>query len=247
MPRPVQRFLKRWYYPRLLRAYSEANWPEAPVVRKLVQRGDHVVDAGANIGYISMLLSKMVGPEGVVHSFEPVPVTFDLLAHNLAALRIGNVRARRLAVSDAPGHARMTTPDYKDGGENLYESHLVNGPGGEGTFEVELARMDDALGADCPRVTFLKIDVEGHELAAIRGAGWLLGVKPALLIEVSGDPDESGSGAAQLFEWLAARGYGAFWLREGKLSRRQHGDRSVDYFFLTDEHVRSKLAGMFYV
>ncbi len=237
----MQRRLKRWYYPRLLRDYREEQWPEARIVRLLVRPGDHVVDAGANIGYISLLLARMVGPGGVVHSFEPVPATFELLENNMRALGVANVRARRMAVSDAAGRARMTTPDYSGGGENLYESHLV-GRAEPGSFEVETARLDDALGGDAQRVTFVKMDVEGHELTAMRGADKLLAAQPALLVEVSGDPDAAGSNAAALFELLASRGYAAFRTKDGRLARRTKGDKSVDYFFLTDVHVK-KLGG----
>lgn len=241
VPRAAQRRLKRWYYPRLLRRWSEARWPEARIVRRLVAPGDHVVDAGANIGYISLLLSRIVGPQGVVHSFEPVPATFELLANNLRVLGLANVRARQAAVSDAPGRARMTTPEYADGGENLYESRLVEGSEA-GTCEVEVVRLDAALGQDARRVTFVKVDVEGHELAALRGAAGLLEAAPALLVEVSGDPDAAGSAAAALFDLLASRGYSPFRMKDGRLFRRRQGDRSVDYFFLADGHVK-KLSG----
>ena len=243
LPVGAQRALKRWYYPRLLRRFGEDRWPEAVIVRRLVSPGDHVVDAGANVGYISMLLAGMVGREGVVHCFEPVPTTFDLLSNNLRVLGLGNVRARQAAVSDKAGRARMATPEYEGGGENLYESRLVDG-GDAGSFDVDVVRLDEALGLDAGRVSFVKVDVEGHELAAIRGAGRLLDSRPAFLVEVSGDPDAAGSSACELFELMASRGYGVFWLRNGRLVRRSAGDRCVDYFFLTDGQVNSKLAGV---
>lgn len=241
VPRAAQRRIKKWYYPRLLRGYSEDQWPEARIVRKLVAPGSHVVDAGANIGYISLLLSRIVGPTGVVHSFEPVPQTYELLASNLRALGVANVRAQHKGVSDAPGRAQMSTPDYDGGGENLYESKLVT-RGAPGAFDVELARLDDVLGVDAVRVAFAKVDVEGHELAALRGADRMLAAKPALLIEVSGDPDATGSDAAQLFALLSARGYAAFRFAGGVLHPRRSGDRAVDYFFLTADH-RAQLSG----
>lgn len=241
LPRSAQRRIKKWYYPRLLRGYSEERWPEARIVRKLVAPGDHVVDAGANVGYISLILSRIVGPAGIVHSFEPVPQTFDLLENNLRVLGLANVRARRAAVSDSPGRARMATPDYAGGGENLYESKLV-GSTVAGSFEVEVVRLADALGADVARVSFVKVDVEGHELAVLRGAEDLLAARPAWLIEVAGDPDATGSDAAQLFALLAAHGYSPHYFAGGRLIPRSRGDKAVDYFFLTGEH-RVKLSG----
>lgn len=241
VPRSLQRRAKAWYYPRMLRRFTEDRWPETPIVRRLVSPGDHVVDAGANIGYISLLLSRLVGPEGRVHAFEPVPATFELLASNLRALGLKNVEARPVGVSDAASDVFMQTPDYAGGGENLYESHIVSEPGAG--FAVRVVPLDEALGTAGGRVTFVKIDVEGHELAAIRGARQLLrAVQPALLIEVSGNPDEPGA-AATLFAELKDLGYAPFRRSGLTLVPRVAGDREVDYYFLTASAARRAGAG----
>ncbi|MGH7931031.1 MAG: FkbM family methyltransferase, partial [Candidatus Binatia bacterium] len=83
LPRSVQQFLKRIYYPYVIRAVTERDWPYALVARQLVKPGDCVVDAGANVGYTSALMARWVGGEGAVYSFEPVPETFELLRHNM--------------------------------------------------------------------------------------------------------------------------------------------------------------------
>lgn len=241
IPRPLQRRAKAWYYPRMLRNFTEDRWPEAPVVRRLVAPGDHVVDAGANIGYISLLLSRMVGPQGRVHAFEPVPATFELLSSNLRALGLANVEARPVGVSDAAAEVFMQTPDYDGGGENLYESHIVTTPGAG--FSARVAPLDEQLGDALSRVTFVKIDVEGHELAAIRGASRLLrAARPALLIEVSGEPDAVGN-AATMFDELRSAGYAPYRRTGDVLVPRVAGDREVDYYFLTAETAHRIGAG----
>jgi len=60
--------------------------------------------------------------------------------------------------------------------------------------------------------------------------------RPALLIEVSRDPDDPESSGHAIVRLLAELGYEPFLLREGTLRRRRSGDRSVNYFFLTGEH-----------
>jgi hypothetical protein len=55
---------------------------------------------------------------------------------------------------------------------------------------------------------------------------------------VSGDPDHSSSASAQLFRFFAERGYQAFLLDGSCLRERSRGDRSINYFFLTETHQR---------
>ena len=70
----------------------------------------------------------------------------------------------------------------------------------------------------------------------IQGARALLAThRPALLIEVSGDPDESGSPAAALFDELGRLGYRAFTLSGTELQPRAVGERAVDYWFCIDQ------------
>jgi hypothetical protein len=127
LPRPVRRRLRQWNGLRQVRGFTEDRWPCAPVVRSLVQPGDCVVDAGANMGYITALLARWVGARGCVHSIEPVPETGDLLERNVRALRLDQVKIHRCAVSDADGAGTMEVPHYPQGGDNFYESHLVTG------------------------------------------------------------------------------------------------------------------------
>lgn len=199
VPRCVLQFLRKRYYPSRLRSFTEDQWPHFAAVRALVKPCDHVVDAGANIGYVTMLLSRLVGPAGRVDSFEPVPDTFELLSHNARALRLENVQLHHVALSDSAGGATMHVPEYSSGGENLYESSLEHVEGR--AVQVQRAMLDGELpGAAKP--SFMKIDVEGHELALLRGAAGVLDrAHPALLIELSA------ATAGEVEEFLRWRGY----------------------------------------
>jgi hypothetical protein len=75
--------------------------------------------------------------------------------------------------------------------------------------------------------------VEGHELLAVKGALQVISRdKPALLIEVTGDPDRPDSPAGELFALLAGLGYQPFTWGSGKLHGRCSGEQQGDYFFL---------------
>ena len=157
---------------------------EYRILDVLVKPGDTVVDIGANWGLFSYRLSRMVGPDGHVYAFEPSPA----LQRRVRRLgRLANVTAANIGLSDADGEARLYVPivagrraDYlatlRDGGAD--DSRGVQ-------FSVQLRRLDDVLGAAGERVNFIKCDVEGHELAVLRGASETLRrARPRLLLEI---------------------------------------------------------------
>lgn len=243
LPPRTRHALKKLYYPRLIRRFDPARWPPSAITDRIVSPGDHVVDAGANIGYVTALLARRVGSEGLVDAVEPVPATYDLLAHNVRALGLANVRTHPVGLAARNTEAWMEIPAFEDGRENLYESKVVDAADASAEtgsrVSVQLRRLDTLLAQRTRPVTFVKIDVEGHELQAVEGAQEVLrDDRPALLIEVSGDPDAQGSNAARLFDRLAGMGYEP-WTQSGDdLRPRRSGDRSVDYFFLTPALAR---------
>lgn len=242
LPAPLRQAVRRWYYPRLVGRFAPDWWPPAAGVRRLVKPGDVVVDAGANIGYVTALLARWVGPTGRVHSFEPVPVTADLLRRAIARAGFKHVQIHACGVSSETGVATMHIPQYADGGENLYESRVVSASetaDEAGTIRIPLCRMDEALAADIPRITFIKIDVEGHEESALKGAAAILEqARPALLIEIMGDLDDPRSSAGRVLLHLQALGYAPY-LWDGHWRPRLVGEKAVDYYFLTRHHLES--------
>ncbi len=240
VPPSLRQQLRRWYHPRVVASFSEERWPPAAGVRQLVRRGDVVVDAGANVGYVTALLAKWVGPTGRVFSFEPVPITADLLKRSVARLGLKQVQVLSCGVSDREGSARMAIPRYADGSENLYESKLLEEAEEASNLEavaVPLRRLDDVLQEDRNRLTFMKIDVEGHEEAALRGGlNTLREVKPALLIEIMGNLDEPESSAGRVLALLSELGYAPYFWESGWRARHL-GEAAVDYFFLTTHHL----------
>jgi FkbM family methyltransferase len=236
LPPSLIRRLKKIYYPWILRRFPEERWPFSPIVKQLVKPGDCVVDAGANVGYVTLLLSRWVGEKGCVHSFEPVPETFEWLSESVRKLKLANVSLHNCGLSNSEQSAVMGIPRYSSGGENLYESRIVEEGRGARfarTVNVSLNTLDSLLAGSSRRVSFIKIDVEGHELLAVKGALQVISRdKPALLIEVTGDPDRPDSSAGELFSLLTALGYQSFIWDSGKLHERRVGDQQGDYAFL---------------
>jgi FkbM family methyltransferase len=244
MPAPVVQWAKRRHYARQLDTVDKTREPEMEIIADLVSSGDTVADVGANFGVYTKLLSTLVGDGGSVHSFEPIPLTFGLLSSNRAHLGPATLHLHQLAVSDEDTEVAMEIPLYETGTEAFYRSHIVKGSEANvdnPVVQVQCRRLDAIL-PDAGVFSFLKVDVEGHELACFRGALELVRRDhPALFVEVSGSPDEADSDAHVLLAMLTSEGYEVWVYEEGRMRPRRAGDNFVNYFFLTKEHVE-KLA-----
>ncbi len=138
--------------------------------------GDTVVDAGANIGYFTLLMSKLVGSSGLVHAFEPHPDTAARLDRNVALNKAGNVLVHETALWDCLRDLSLYTC-FEPG-----LASLRSYDGWTGSRTVRADRLDHILPV-APRV--IKMDIEGAELTALRGCvKWLRDV-PYVVSELS--------------------------------------------------------------
>jgi FkbM family methyltransferase len=136
------------------------------------------IDAGANKGVYTYWLAKH---SRHVHAFEPNPKIFRIL--KAGAGRAPGVTVSPVALSDARGRAVLRVPRTERGYSNQRATLHAEIPGrAYGELEVETRRLDDAGIGD---VGFIKIDVEGHELAVLDGAAETIRRdRPVLLIEI---------------------------------------------------------------
>jgi FkbM family methyltransferase len=238
-PDPILRQVRKRHYARKLAAAEPE--PDMALLPYLLPKGGCALDIGANFGLYSRFLAEAVGPTGHVHALEPVPETFDVLRSNVRRLGLDRVTVHNYAASDSAGPATMIVPRYATGGENYYEAQIIGSPPPRRIRRVRVAtRSLDQLFTELERIDFVKCDVEGHELPVIRGSESLIrNYRPAWLIELSGDPDDSASAAAELVRFMRGVGYEAFLYDGDRLRRRAGGDRSVNTFFLRREHLES--------
>src|SRR5215831_1013201 len=235
LPSPVLHRLIKHYYSYLI-THSPENWIErdAEIVRELIRPGDRVLDIGASIGLFTRLLSRLVGPDGRVYSFEPIPQTYEYLENNIRKLRLSNVLAVQVALSETDGSKRMVIPTYRWGQECWYDARLEQPTSDPKWRRVEIqSRKLDTLNLDLAPVSFIKCDANYHELEVLQG-GWQTTKrdKPAILIEVNPDPDDPHSTAFVVFNMLQELEYKAYWYDGTELRERQPGERSQNYFFL---------------
>jgi FkbM family methyltransferase len=121
-----------------------------------------IFDVGANVGQSARRFVQAF-PEAQIYSFEPVPSTFEVLAHSTRNL--GRVKAFNLALGDAPGTATM----------NIHSDPLLNSigflPAAGGNTQVQVETVDRFADQHAVRdIDLLKIDVEGYELQVLGGA-----------------------------------------------------------------------------
>jgi FkbM family methyltransferase len=242
LPEPLLVYAKKRHYASVLQNFKLDEEPDLKIVRHLVSSGDFVLDVGANIGLYTYFLAKFVGPQGRVLGVEPVPNTFKILAANVEKLGLRHVSLAQCAAAEAPGTVVMDVPDYDNGsGKNYYQARIRDAdshPATEAGVPVQAQRLDDLVAHGQPPCTFIKIDVEGHELGCVRGALELIERdSPALLIELGSSPDTLSSDGNLLAELLRDRGYALHWFDGQALRHREPGDSAVNYFFLQDRHL----------
>ena len=145
---------------------------EAALVARLLDPGEVFWDVGANVGYFSLVAAAAVGATGEVVAFEPGAAALERLTENVSLNPYKNIRIFNLAVADADGEATLYRADgIADSSASLF-SAAAGAAGGETCRTVALDGLLQQEGLRPP--DFLKLDVEGAELAALQGAAGLL-------------------------------------------------------------------------
>jgi len=143
---------------------------ESAFIFENVRESDICVDIGANVGFYTVSLAKRA-TLGAVHSFEPVPLNYHILAVNVLANNLSNVVMNDYAVGDINGET-----DFCIALDGSYSSLVNTGRRTiTGTAKIRIVKLDSYC-SECnwPRIDILKVDVEGAEAAVIRGAAGLL-------------------------------------------------------------------------
>ncbi len=166
---------------------------EPEVVRyydRILKPGDVVLDVGANVGAHTVQFAKRVAPGGMVYAFEPTDYAFGKLMRNtelnseLAPL----IRASQVFLNEGDGElvpeSIYSSWPLEGGGEELHHSHQGELRETAGAAAISLDAFCDAN--EIARADFMKLDVDGHEIAVLRGARKVLGeIRPKILMEVS--------------------------------------------------------------
>lgn len=157
--------------------------PVQEALASLVRRGDVCCDIGANLGFFSILLARMVGPDGSIYAFEPVPQYASAIAKNARLNRQTNVRVLPVALSCVDGRSELLLANHV-GGAVLASAGTP--PDLAGSIAVETACLDTLVENRSIRPPdVVKIDVEGAELQVLQGMQRTLRQRaPAIVLEL---------------------------------------------------------------
>lgn len=189
----------------------------------VLRPGDRMYDIGANIGMISLLGARIVGPNGRVDAFEPNPACAQKIRATLAENQISNVFVHQVGLADRPGTLTLSIPAINAGEASFAPSQY---PASETSrLHVSVQRGDDLLDAGEPPA-LIKIDVEGFECRVLDGLRETLETAhPVIVTEVVPDHlQRAGSSADELFGRMIESGYTAYPLstRRTRLSHALH-------------------------
>lgn len=193
---------------------------------QLIRPGAICVDIGAEYGLYTQMFSRLAGPRGRVYSFEPQPDAYRILRAGLWLSGAGNVESHRLALGESSGTGKLSVPRRR--GLPVHgRAFLTAGAHGLGPntefahsreVSVDIIQLDNFLTRpisrapdrdDRVKVSFIKADVEGAELAVLRGASNTINRdRPSILLEIeTRHLEKYGAHGSDVVKWLVSFDY----------------------------------------
>ncbi|HCY77914.1 MAG TPA: hypothetical protein DHV28_18565 [Ignavibacteriales bacterium] len=175
-----------------------ANWAkyfeeEYPILNKLINSGDVVVDVGANLGFFSIIISKIVGEKGNVFSFEPSINIFSKLIDNLKLNSITNVNLENCGLGKSDEILTLKRNKKYSGMSTLVleqDNEIIE-------EQVKITSLDKYFFDKVIKIDLIKIDTEGFEPEVLIGAKKIItSYKPVIYIELGGGKFLKSSGRA---------------------------------------------------
>lgn len=237
--------------------------PETPYLADLLSGSPVCLHVGASDGRHSYVMTQ-VAPQARIYAFEPSAFTFEVLKVCLAWHHIaGQVTPIHAAVSDAPGELLLVTPKKTSGRMGrAYAFVATEAPVGQVRPDLEdvgvevqptpVVTLDDyCQGQGIERIDFIRMDIEGAEQKALKGAEHLLDRDhPHVLLEIHPVMLESrfGGSADAVLEIFQSRGYRMFAVNGNRLEERTTVEPDLpwkDYFFIHPSRAADLPDGVF--
>jgi FkbM family methyltransferase len=187
---------------------AEIGW-----IRRLVRSRNNVLDIGANIGFYTCLLSDLVGADGQVHAFEPDATNFKHLSA-MAGHR-SNVTLVPKAVSDHSRKLLIYTSPKLNVDHRTYEFRNY-----KQAIAVDGVSIDDYLGNGRSRIDFIKMDIQGYELNALRGMERTIAANPDMVILSEFWPygfQQCGTSASVVYDYIRSLDLQLWLIERGQL------------------------------
>lgn len=213
----------------------------ADLLDRTIRPGWVCIDAGANIGLLSLVMARATGPAGAVYAFEPNPEIRPRLDANIRLNGAAQVRIEEICLGSTNRAVDFYVPDTlvsNVGQASIYLDHHPELGERVRRISVPMVRLDDYVASHAlTSVHLLKIDVEGGEIDLLRGATETLGrFGPVIVFEANAVTQAmAGSNLGELFVEIEKHGYSIYrrdrrgvW---GPLSKeaRTRAERQPDY------------------
>ena len=225
----IEFFLKKFFFPepvllkrRLERSIKNKDENEIDLLKRFIKPGTDSIDVGVYRGVYSYEMSKY---SKKVHSFEPNPLIFKYINKNLKKIS-NNIDLYNFALSNENKVSNLRIPirNKKINKEN-YEEHYLMGRAtvhelnnfqNYEKFEITLKKIDDFNFDN--EISFMKIDVEGHEMEVIEGGKLFIKKnKPVLLVEI--EERHSKKNIHHSIDYINGLGYNSYFYDENNLKK----------------------------
>ena len=225
----IEFFLKKFFFPepvllkrRLERSIKNKDENEIDLLKRFIKPGTDSIDVGVYRGVYSYEMSKY---SKKVHSFEPNPLIFKYINKNLKKIS-KNIDLYNFALSNENKVSNLRIPirNKKINKEN-YEEHYLMGRAtvhelnnfqNYEKFEITLKKIDDFNFDN--EISFMKIDVEGHEIEVIEGGKLFIKKnKPVLLVEI--EERHSKKNIHHSIDYINGLGYNSYFYDENNLKK----------------------------
>ena len=227
MIKDIEFFLKNIFFSekfllekRLKRAIKNNYEKELSIIGNFTDKNKEAVDVGVYRGVYTYKLSKEFKH---VHAFEPNPLIYPFLEKNLTKI-VKNMTLKNLALSDSNGDVNLRIPSrsksiFKTNYEEIYKLgcatiHEGNKIDNKNNFKVKKIKLDDLL--EGKNISFVKIDVEGHEREVITGSKKIIKKnKPVLLVEI--EERHNNLSILDTIEFIKNFGYNSYFVADGNI------------------------------
>jgi FkbM family methyltransferase len=216
-----RRFFKSAYF--VYKRYFEDDLEDLVRAFPSLVRGGNVLDIGANIGYTASVLARAIAPDEKVYAFEPEPHNFRILEHVAAQREFsGKIVPLQLAVGAENKTINLWINDRHHADHRVVTEQFGSTHPGSKQVSVSLVRIDSFLESQPRNVSFIKIDVQGYELAVCQGMQETLRQNPDVTIVLEFMPSalrELGFEPSHLIDFFVERGFKIYHIHpRGKLS-----------------------------
>jgi len=190
---------------------------ESDYMISTITNGMNVIDMGAHIGYFTVLLSRLVGCEGKVYSFEPSKENFELLERNLLANQCNNVISSQKAVSNSNEQKFLFLSESNKGDHRIIDFHVFPNDNHRNKISVDCVTLDSLIPENI-QIDFIKMDIQGSEMLALEGMKETVNRCTKLKILTEFWPygiEKSGYEAKEFIEMIIQLGFKIFVFEKG--------------------------------